>query len=135
MPLNIETLPSDLESSHALIQKQSGEIAHLKQELTLLKRMIFGQKSEKFVPSSQSEEQTVLEGLFESDAPEPGFAEDKETITYERRKKKKGHGRNAIPDDLYCEEIVLEPSDKEKKCACCGKEKKCMSISSLTMYC
>jgi len=32
-------------------------------------------------------EQMVFEGLFESDAPEPGFAEDKEKITYERRKK------------------------------------------------
>jgi len=69
MHLTTETLPADLESSHALIQKQSGEIAHLKQELTLLKRMIFGQKSEKQVTSSTQPEQTRLEGLFESNAP------------------------------------------------------------------
>ena len=110
MHLNTETLPADLAESHALIQKQHGEINHLKHELSLLKRMVFGQKSETLV--TPQPEQTVLEGLFESSAPQPGFAEDKETITYERRKKKKGHGRNAIPDDLYCEKHILEPSDE-----------------------
>ncbi len=126
MHLNTDTLPADLTESHALIQKQHGEIHHLKHELSLLKRMVFGQKSEKQVTLSPQPEQTCLEGLFESSAPEPGYTEDKETITYERRKKKKGHGRNAIPDDLYCEEHILEPSDEEKQCSCCGKEKKCI---------
>jgi transposase len=117
--------PSDLASCHALLSKYHNEVYYLKHELSQLKRMIFGQKSEKIVPFSQPE-QMVLEGLFDTDAPEPGFAEDKETITYERRKKKKGHGRNAIPDDLYCEEVVLEPLGEEKQCGCCGKEKKCI---------
>lgn len=118
-------LPSDLSSCHALLGKYHNDNLFLKHELSQLKRLVFGQKSEK-IDTSSPPEQMVLEGLFESDAPEPGFAEDKETITYERRKKKKGHGRNAIPDDLYCEEHVLEPSDEEKQCSCCGKEKKCI---------
>ena len=116
--------PSDLASSHTLLQKLYQENQFLKHELSVLKRMIFGQKSEKLVTTAA--EQTRLEGLFESAAPEPGFAEAKEKITYERRKRKKGHGRNAIPDDIYCEEIVLEPSEEEKRCGCCGGEKKCI---------
>lgn len=117
-------LPSDLALSHSLIQKLYQENQFLKHELSVLKRMIFGQKSEKLVTTAA--EQTKLEGLFESAAPEPGFAEDKEKITYERRKRKKGHGRNAIPEDIYTEEVILEPSDEEKKCRCCGKDKKCI---------
>ena len=128
MQITSETIsspyPSDAAELTQLLFKRDHEIAALKHELSVLKRMLFGQKSEKLV--TPPAEQMRLEGLFESSAPEPGFAEDKETITYERRKKKKGHGRNAIPDDLYCEEIILEPSESEKRCACCGKDKKCI---------
>lgn len=116
--------PSDAAELSQLLLKRDHEISALKHELSVLKRMIFGQKSEKVVTAQP--EQTILEGLFESSTPKPGFAEEKEKITYERRKKKKGHGRNAIPDDIYTEEIVLEPSEEEKKCSCCGKEKKCI---------
>lgn len=114
---------SDVSDLTQLLFKRDREIAALKHELYQLKRMIFGQKSEKFVPRQPGAEQEVLEGLFESTAPGVGFAETRETITYERRKVKKGHGRKEIPDDLYTEEIVLEPSEEEKKCACCGNEK------------
>ena len=116
--------PSNVSDLTRLLLKKDHEILGLKHELSQLKRMIFGQKSEKIVTYQQEAEQGVLEGLFESTAPQVGFAETKETITYERRKAKKGHGRNEIPDDLYTEEIVLEPSEEEKKCACCGNEKK-----------
>lgn len=96
----------------------------LKGELAYLKRMIFGQKRERFVPSVP-EEQMSLEGLFEhAGAAMPGFAESKEKISYERRKPKNGHGRNPIPDDLHREKIVLTVGESEKKCSCCGAEKK-----------
>jgi hypothetical protein len=109
--------PSNVSDLTRLLLKKDHEILGLKHELSQLKRMIFGQKSEKIVTYQQEAEQGVLEGLFESTAPQVGFAETKETITYERRKAKKGHGRNEIPGDLYTEEIVLEPSEEEKKCA------------------
>ena len=117
-------LPQDLTECHILIRKQFHEISCLKNELSQLKRMIFGQKSEKLV--TPPAEQTRLEGLFESGVPEPGFAEEKEKISYERRKRRKGHGRNAVPDDIYTEEIVLEPSEEDKKCSSCGRAKKCI---------
>jgi transposase len=96
----------------------------LKRQLAYLKRMVFGQKRERFVPAVP-EEQMVLEELFETaGAKIPGFAESKEKISYERRKPKKGHGRNPIPDDLHREKHVLDVPESEKTCSCCGSEKK-----------
>ncbi len=96
----------------------------IKHQLAYLKRMIFGQKRERFVPSVP-EEQMSLEDLFDTaGAKIPGFAETKETITYDRRKPKKGHGRNPIPDDLHREKHVLDVPESEKTCSCCGGQKK-----------
>lgn len=97
----------------------------LKQELAQLKRMIFGQKRERFVPAAPvAEEQMTLEGLFEhAGATMPGFAETRERITYERRKPRKGHGRKPIPDDLHREKHLLDVPESDKKCACCGAAK------------
>jgi transposase len=86
--------------------------------------MIFGQKRERVV-ADVPEEQMSLEGLFDhAGAKIPGFAETKETITYDRRKPKKGHGRKPIPDDLHRETTVLDVPESEKVCSCCGIEKK-----------
>jgi transposase len=96
----------------------------LKRQLAYLKRMIFGQKRERFVPSVP-EEQMSLDALFDTaGAKIPGFAESKETITYDRRKPKKGHGRNPIPEDLHREKHVLDVLESDKVCSCCGTQKK-----------
>jgi hypothetical protein len=116
-------IPSDSAEKDSLLLKLFEENKILKHELAQLKRMVFGQKREKFVPSVP-EEQMTLDALFETaGAKIPGFAESKETITYDRRKPK-GHGRKPIPDDLHREKHVIDVPDAGKICACCGKEKK-----------
>jgi hypothetical protein len=100
-------IPSDPAEINALIVKQHNEIQNLTQQLAYLKRMVFGQKRERFVPAVP-EEQMALEELFETAGTKiPGFAESKEKISYERRKQKKGDGRNPIPDDLHREKHIL----------------------------
>ena len=117
-------LPCDLDESNRLLTKLYDENQHLKQELSQLKRMIFGQKRERFVPAVP-EEQMNLEGLFETaGAKIPGFAETKEQIAYERRKPKKGHGRKPIPDDLHREKHIIDVPESEKVCSCCNTPKK-----------
>ena len=117
-------IPADLSDAQQIIEKQQHEIQRLSQELSWLKRQIFGQKRERFVPMVP-EEQMSLEGLFEQvQGGTPGFSESRETITYDRRKPKKGHGRKPIPDDLHREIHVLDVPESEKKCPCCGEEKK-----------
>ena len=116
--------PTTLSEAHDIIAKQRFEIQNLSNQLAYLKRMVFGQKRERFVPSVP-EEQMALEELFETAGTKiPGFAESKEKISYERRKPKKGHGRNPIPDDLHREKHVLDVPESEKTCSCCGSEKK-----------
>lgn len=114
-------LPATLEENHALILQQQERILALTFELANLKRLIFGQKAERFVPAQVPEEQTKL---FSDDAPSVGIAETKEKISYERCKPaKKGHGRNPIPEGIYTEIITLEPTAEEKHCTACGTDK------------
>ena len=105
------------------LSKQSQQIDSLKHELSQLKRMIFGQKSERF--ERPPEEQQALD-LFPEQHARVGIQVVRETISYERRKQVKGHGRNSFPEHIYSEVHIIEPDDSEKVCSCCGKEKKCM---------
>jgi transposase len=93
-----------------LSREQDIEIAYLKQELTQLKRMIFGSKSERFVPSDPGQLSLDLNVKQES-APEL----ETESITYTRKKpkesEKNGHVRLPLPGHLHREEIVIEPEE------------------------
>lgn len=81
------------------------QIDYLSHELKMLKRMIFGHKSERFKPVMYNPDQL---SLFEDEPqPEP-VGIPKETITYERTRKKHP-GRNAIPEHLPVREEVIEP--------------------------
>ena len=130
MSVPTSALPTTLEENHALILRLLEDNQVLKHELSNLKRMLFGQKSERFIPvaSSAPVEQTQL---FTEELPSVGFAETKEKISYERRKRVQGHGRNPIPEGIHTEEIVLEPSDEQKRCSC-GQEKICIGHDSTT---
>jgi transposase len=115
--------PGTLDEATALIANQQSEIQHLKHELAQLKRMIFGQKTEKFAPKTDDAQQMVLKGLFDTpQSSTPGFAETREKISYERRKP--GHGRKPIPDDLHREIHLLDVPESEKICSCCDTQKK-----------
>jgi transposase len=117
-------VPQDLGESNRLLLYFYNRTQHLEHELSQLKRMIFGQKRERFVPAVP-EEQMSLEGLFEAaGAKIPGFAETKEKITYERRKPRKGHGRKPIPDELHREKHIIDVPESEKVCSCCNTPKK-----------
>jgi len=118
------SIPATYDELLAAHQALKTDYLNIKQQLAYLKRMIFGQKRERFVPSVP-EEQMSLDALFETaGAKIPGFAESKEKISYERRKPKKGHGRNPIPEDLHRERHVLDVPESDKVCSCCGAQKK-----------
>jgi len=89
-------------SKDEIIQIQSAKIAKLEHELAELKRMIFGSKSERFIPTESSQT-----SLF--DVQTSGQESDYENINY-RRKKSKGHPkRSEIPSHLPRTEQVIEP--------------------------
>ena len=118
MPKSNPSIPTTASEKDALIARQHEQILALSFEIGNLKRLVFGQKTERFVPVPV--EQTEL---FKVEEPTVGFAETKKKITYERRKPTKGHGRNPIPEDIYTEVITLEPTIEEKHCGNCGADK------------
>ena len=86
----------------------SGKYEELRHELTWLKRQLFGQKTERFIPADDG--QALLPLFGAENAPPP---KQTETITYERSVPKKedkpGHGRNILPAHLPREQMVIEP--------------------------
>lgn len=96
------------EAAQALIAENrmlKAELAELKEQLAWLKRQIFGSKSERFLPSDDS--QTSLDLGVQSQETAPAT----EHISYDRTKPRKHtpHGREEIPAHLPRKEIVLEP--------------------------
>jgi transposase len=85
------------------------ENLYLKHELEKLKRMIFGSKSERFVPVDNGQLNLGLEGLETQQAPEVKT----ETLTYTRNKNTKsennGHSRMPLPAHLPRFDHVIEP--------------------------
>lgn len=89
---------------------QKAEIEYLKYELSNLKRIIFGAKSEKFKTADSSYQGNLFDQGEEDKEVEEEPEEVKEVITYERTKGKKKHpGRNKLPSHLPVEEIIIEP--------------------------
>lgn len=95
-------------------------VERLKQENATLRRMIFGQKSERFVPVDA--DQIILPGL---EAP-PRNTRKTETINYTRRKREKAkvtpHGRSPIPAHLPRVDVVIEPEGDLSGCKRIGEE-------------
>ena len=96
-----------------IITLLQSENLKLKSELDQLKRMIFGTKSERFVPS-QPANQSILELEIEKLPVEPTVTEK---ITYERKKNSAGSvankvhtGRTPIPAHIERREEIVEPA-------------------------
>ena len=83
------------------------ENTELRQQLEWLKRQIFGQKTERYIPSDDSQLALAL------GVPENDISEKTETITYDRTKphKQTPHGREDIPAHLPRNEMVLMPQE------------------------
>jgi len=84
------------------------QISFLQEQLNQLKRLLFGQKRERFIPSFA--DQLTLFEEDDSDKDAPGKEEE---ITYKRsksvKKKQTPHFRNPLPAHIPRKEIVIEP--------------------------
>ena len=97
---------SDLE---ATIKIQAEQLAELKFQLTELQRLIFGTKSERFVPAGSLPSAPSLFDLPAIEVPVETI-EKTITVTVPVKKKNEGHpGRNPLPGHLPREITVLEP--------------------------
>ena len=98
------------EQIEQLVKKNSSlssENQNLKWELSQLKKLIYGTKSERQI-STESNDQLNL--FIEEEPTTEQPEEAKESITYDRKKSKQKHpGRHVLPSHLPVEEIVIEP--------------------------
>ena len=95
---------------------------YLREQVELLKRHIFGHTSEKLPPS-------LMGGaidLFGVDPVEPTPATVQIPAHSREITAKPGHGRETLPDNLPCEETILDVPEAEKVCPCCGKDRVCI---------
>lgn len=99
-----------------IVASQANKILYLEQELAQLKRMIFGARSERFIPS-ESGQQSLFDNL-----PAPGQGAT-ERITYERKKPdKKKPVRLELPAHLPRAEEVIEPTEVPSDSKAIGQE-------------
>jgi transposase len=88
-----------------------GKVMELTQQLQQLKRMIFGARSERFVPSQQATSQPLLFDISQ-DGPTCSVIDTKQ-VSYTKAKIVKSspghHGRMKLPEHLRRETIMIEP--------------------------
>ena len=96
-----------LSSENSLL---TSENVYLKWELSQLKKLIYGSKSERKITIIPDEDQLYLFGEDPQEAGQEVEAEQKEIITYERENSTKTHpGRHPFPQHLPVEEVIIQP--------------------------
>ena len=109
----------------ALYEQSQLTIASLQQELAQLKKMIFGSKHERFIPSEDNPSQLTLD--IEAEAVAACNIIDAKKIEYTRITKevteKKDHpGRMKLPEHLERREKIIEPTEDVSDCKKIGEE-------------
>lgn len=107
-PESAELLIEENIALKADIQRLTGLVEEKTQELEWLKRQVFGQKSERFIASSDAQCSLSLEGLAMAQPPEMPT----QTITYSRKNpnaNKTPHGRDEIPAHIPRVTIEIPP--------------------------
>ena len=97
--------------SRAEYEELQGRYNALRHELDQLKRLIFGVKSERFVPATPTAPEQMA--LWQEGGTEEAAEPIKEKISYERRKtKSKPHpGRTPLPEHLPVRRVRIEPAE------------------------
>jgi transposase len=96
-------------------EAQQAQLAKLQEELELLKRYLFGRRSERHVPDPR---QGLLPLADDAEPPSVLPPPTEEEITYRRRK---GHGWSKLPENLQRTEVLLEVPEDQRQCSACGQ--------------
>ncbi len=115
------------------IKKIIQERDEYKRQLNELKRLIFGQKSERFVPADESQL-----SLFNDELPKEDKEKEKYTVTYQRTKKNKENNkpvRTAIPAHFPRVEEIIEPENIPEGSVKIGEEvTELLEVKPLTVF-
>jgi transposase len=108
-------------------KKQGEQIEWLKENYSQLQRMLFGVKSERFIPSRSNQPQL---GLFPGETEEPSRQQSEEVETVVKKKKKRKtdrtnhNGRQLLQNATHIKRIrrVIEPDIDTSGMVCIGEE-------------
>lgn len=106
-----------LEAQNKLLLEQ---VTLLTYELRDMKRLLFGRKSERFVPASPSAQLNLMQIMAEQAQPAAVIHEVKVVKT--KPSESKPTGRQALPDHLPKVDIVLEPAEETSGMEKIGEE-------------
>ena len=118
----IKKRDTTIEKRDSTIKKLDSTIEKLSNELIALRRRIFGRSSERFLPEDPAQMSLAFDG--EESLPEEVEVEDEKIeISYTRNKENnKKPVRNAIPDSIRREEVVIEPENLPEGSVRIGEE-------------
>lgn len=120
---NISEKESEIRAKNSEIKIKDTEIQFLKEQLKLIKHNQYAKKSES-AASLQTEIPFEPEELPEQSDADTDSGSEKETITYERKKTKRG--RNIDASKLPTERVMHDLDESEKQCACCNSDLVCI---------
>jgi transposase/uncharacterized coiled-coil protein SlyX len=121
---DLDDLQQKLTHAEAVIAELRGVVAELRRQIDAqeahihrLVKMTFGRSSER------AEGPTLFDGLDPEADPTPTIAVEAVAEPEAPTPKRKGHGRRAKPKDLPRRPEVIDLTEAEKVCACCGTVK------------
>ena len=121
--MDIEKLLAEKEQ---LIAQKELRISRLEAELSQLKRLIFGQKSERFIPENPPEQLSLKLGMATAQPQAEPEVVQEEQISYSRKKstpKNANHpGRIPLPDHLPRKTTIIEPDVDTSQMVKIGEE-------------
>ena len=107
----------------SLYEESTLEIVSLKHEIANLKRIIFGSKSESFIPQNTASAQLSLDMQADAFATCSVIKAQKIEYTRQQVEIKKNHpGRTPLPEHLERREFIVEPVEKPEDCKKIGEE-------------
>jgi transposase len=122
----IAQLLSIVEKQDTLIESHESKIEKLQNELLILRRKLFGHSSERYIKEDPNQLRLDFGGVEILPEEEQARLEAiKETITYERKKKKENPShpvRQPLPAELERKVEIIEPNPIPEGSKCMGEE-------------
>ncbi len=116
---SIEQLPNDTNTLKQMVLTLLEQIDDLNGQLYYLKRQLFGKKSEKLDPAQR----LLFENLYNQVKAKIDQQKPSKAKAVRDRKRTDHKGRNPLPEGLPREVIEIDPTDEEKTCPVCHKQK------------
>jgi transposase len=116
---SIEQLPNDTNTLRQMVLTLLEQIDDLNGQLYYLKRQLFGKKSEKLDPAQR----LLFENLYDQVKSKIEERRQPKAENVIDRKRAAHKGRNPLPKALPRKTIEIEPTEAEKVCPVCHKQK------------